>query len=80
MDSNFTTNHQLNHRTIRFFQDKPIPDELMDHLLTVMNRTATSNGLQTASVIRVTDVIRNNKFLKCPTKPISRKPLSYLFS
>ncbi len=80
MDSNFTTNHQLNHRTIRFFQDKPIPDELMDHLLTVMNRTATSNGLQTASVIRVTDDDKKQQISEVSNQAyIAKAPELFIF-
>nr|WP_234983535.1 nitroreductase family protein [Aerococcus suis] len=80
MDSNFTTNHQLNHRTILFFQDKPIPDELMDHLLTVMNRTATSNGLQTASVIRVTDDDKKQQISEVSNQAyIAKAPELFIF-
>ena len=46
---------QLNHRTIREFKDQPIPEELFNQLLEVARRTPTSTGLQSCSVIRITD-------------------------
>lgn len=52
---NDSIKRQLDHRTIRFFKDKPVSEENIQTLLNVMNRTATSHGLQAASVIRVTD-------------------------
>ena len=50
-----TIENQLNHRTIRFFKDGPVPEETLERLWEVMNRTASSNGLQSASIIRITD-------------------------
>ena len=52
---NYTTKHQLEHRTMRFFKNKPVDSDLRNKLFTIMNRTATSSGMQTYSVIRVTD-------------------------
>jgi nitroreductase len=46
---------QLAHRSIREFTNQPVPDEAIEILLDVMNRTATSTGMQSYSVIRVTD-------------------------
>jgi len=46
---------QLEHRTIREFKDQPIPEEIFNTLMEVARRTATSNGLQYCSIIRVTD-------------------------
>ena len=46
---------QLQHRTIRFFEDKPVAEDVMDQVYDVYNRTATSNGLQTTTLIRITD-------------------------
>lgn len=46
---------QLNHRTIRFFKDQPVPATLNEQLMEVMNRTATSMGMQFASVVRISD-------------------------
>lgn len=52
---NETIQHQLKHRTIRFFKDQPVDADTLSELFAVMNRTATSSGLQTYSVIHVTD-------------------------
>lgn len=52
---NETIKHQLDHRTIRFFKDEPISQKQLTQYLEVMRRTATSVGLQSYSVIRVTD-------------------------
>lgn len=46
---------QLEHRTIRFFKDERVETAQVEQIYEVMNRTATSSGLQTYSVIRVTD-------------------------
>lgn len=46
---------QLDHRTIRFFEDKPVPPEVLDRIFEIAIRTPTSTGMQLASVIHVTD-------------------------
>jgi nitroreductase len=46
---------QLAHRSIREFTETPVPAETLETLLRVINRTATSTGMQTFSVLRVTD-------------------------
>lgn len=46
---------QLEHRTIRFFKDERVETAQVEQIYEVMNCTATSSGLQTYSVIRVTD-------------------------
>lgn len=46
---------QLDHRTIREFKDQPVPEALFNQLIEVARRTPTSTGLQSCSVIRVTD-------------------------
>ncbi len=48
-------NSQLNHRTIRSWKDQEIEKDKLDLLFNIANRTATSNGMQQASIIRVTD-------------------------
>ncbi len=52
---NPTIQHQMNHRTIREFTDQPVPPEMLQAVLNVINQTASSTGMQSASVIRVTD-------------------------
>lgn len=44
---------QLAHRTIREFTDEKLSDDVFAQLMEVARRTATSNGMQAASIIRV---------------------------
>ena len=53
--TNDTIKTQLEHRRIREFTQEPVPKEIFDTLIHVAQRTATSNGMQTYSIIRVTD-------------------------
>jgi nitroreductase len=46
---------QLLHRSVREFEERAVPDGVVGVLLDVVNRTATSSGLQSFSVVRVTD-------------------------
>ena len=43
------------HRTIREFTEEKIPKENLEKLFDVINMTASSNGMQNFSIIRVTD-------------------------
>lgn len=52
---NKTIENQLNHRTIRKFKNIPISDKTLETLLQVANRTASSTGMQSYSIIRITD-------------------------
>ena len=52
---NETIKIQLNHRTIRAFEDKPLTKEEVDLLVEVAQRTASSMYLQAYSIISVTD-------------------------
>lgn len=52
---NDTLKTQLNHRSIRAYQDKPLNQETVQTLIDVAMRTASSNGMQQASIIRITD-------------------------
>ena len=52
---NQTIKHQLDHRTIREFKDEKLDQEIEQTLLEVANRSATSNGMQLFSIVRVTD-------------------------
>lgn len=61
---NQTIQTQLNHRTIREFKDTPISPEVLDTLYNVANRTASSNGLQSFSIIRVTDKNKREQIAK----------------
>lgn len=46
---------QLNHVTIREFTDAPVDPALVETLKDVANRTATSTGMQSYSIIRIVD-------------------------
>ena len=52
---NETIKTQLNHRTIRACEDKPLTKEEVDLLVEVAQRTSTSMYLQAYSIISVTD-------------------------
>lgn len=52
---NETIHTLLEHRTIRAYKDTPVSKDMLDAILEVGMRTATSNGMQSCSIIRVTD-------------------------
>lgn len=75
-----TIENQLNHRTIRFFKDGPVPEETLERLWEVMNRTASSNGLQSASIIRITDSkIKQELSVICRQHYVADLPELYVF-
>lgn len=77
---NETIKKQLEHRTIREFKDQKIPDEVFELLIEVARRTATSNGMQACSIIRVTDPeIRNKIAGICKQEYVARAPELLIF-
>lgn len=52
---NQTIKNQLNHRTIREFTGEMIDEPTIKTLLDVVNMSASSNGMQNMSIIRVTN-------------------------
>ena len=52
---NVTIKNQLDHRTIREFKDEKIDQKVTKKLLEVVNMSASSNGMQNMSIIRVSD-------------------------
>lgn len=52
---NDTIKTQLEHRSIRKFEDTPISDEVVETLINVAQRTSTSSFMQAYSIIRVKD-------------------------
>lgn len=52
---NSTIRQQLNHRTIRHFTDQKVTPDQLTNLLQVANRTASSMGAQSFSIIRLTN-------------------------
>ncbi|MDR1934781.1 MAG: NADPH-dependent oxidoreductase [Candidatus Accumulibacter sp.] len=77
---NETIQKQLSHRSIRAFSDKAVPKEVLDTLLAVANRTATSSGLQLSSIIRVTDAeARRRISLICGQEYVNQAPEFFVF-
>lgn len=54
-NSNSMVDRQLSHRTIREFTDQPVDGQTLATIYEVAMRTASSRGMQQASIIRVTD-------------------------
>lgn len=52
---NQTIEDRMEHRSIRAFKGQAIPEDTVRTILEVVNHTATSNGMQHASIIRVKD-------------------------
>lgn len=65
---NETIKTQLNHRTIRKFEERPVEKETIDALLEVVNRTASSTGMQNSSIIKVTDKDLREKIYEISTQ------------
>mgnify|MGYP000853340702 CR=1 FL=1 len=77
---NETIKSQLAHRTIREFTDKPLSKDLIEGLVLVASRTATSNGLQASSIIRVTDkTIKEGISKVCNQEFVARFPELWIF-
>lgn len=77
---NDTIKTQLEHRTIREFTDKPIAEDILSQLVEVASRTATSNGLQACSIIRVTDqAIKDELADICKQEYVARMPELWIF-
>lgn len=77
---NETIRTQLEHRTIREFTDKPVPDEILAQLVQVARRTATSNGLQACSVIRITNQAKKDELADiCKQEYVARMPELWIF-
>ena len=66
---NETVNTQLNHRTIRKFNDKKIDKEIMDTLFDVDIRSASSNGMYSYSMIHVIDKEKKAQIAKVCGQP-----------
>ena len=72
--------HQLEHRTVREFTDQPIADDVVRSLMEVANRTATSNGMQSYSIIRITDAEKRAKIASiCNQEYVKRVPELWIY-
>lgn len=68
------------HRTIREFKDEKVSDETFAQLMEVARRTATSNGMQQFSIIRVTDPSMKKEISEiCKQGYIQRAPELLIF-
>lgn len=80
MQYNNTIKTQLEHRTIREFTNEPVPEAMLSQLIQVARRTATSNGLQASSIIRVTDSsIKKELANICKQEYVARMPEIWIF-
>lgn len=71
---------QLEHRTIREFKDEQVQEEIVEQLIRVAARTATSNGMQSCSIIRVTDpAIKKELSVICNQEYVARMPELWIF-
>lgn len=71
---------QLEHRTIREFKEDIVPEDIIKQLIQVAGRTATSNGLQACSIIRVTDsAIKKELADICKQEYVARMPELWIF-
>ncbi|WP_242961510.1 NADPH-dependent oxidoreductase [Peptostreptococcus faecalis] len=78
--SSETIKKQLEHRTIREFKDTPIDKDIVRQLLEVANRTSTSVGMQSYSIIRITDPQKKGKIAEiCGQKYVNRLPEFWIF-
>lgn len=77
---NIMIQSQLNHRTIREFKNENIPKEIFNQLIEVARRTPTSNGMQSSSIIHVTDQEKRNEISAvCKQGYIARAPELLIF-
>lgn len=80
MKDNFMVQKQLAHRTIREFKNESIPKDLFEQLIEVAKRTATSNGMQASSIIRVTDPEKKKEIAAvCKQEYVARVPELLIF-
>src|SRR5690554_4239295 len=71
---------QLEHRTIREFKNESIPSEILEQLLEVARRTASSTGMQASSIIRVRKPEIKKKISKvCKQEYVARAPELLIF-
>ncbi len=77
---NDTIKMQLGHRTIREFTKQSVPEEIFDTLIHVAQRTATSNGMQTYTIMRITDQAKKDEISTvCRQEYIARAPELLIF-
>lgn len=78
--SSETIARQFAHRTIRAFTDRLVDEKTMDELFAVMNRTATSTGMQSYSVIRIQSLAKRQSLAAiCRQAYIAKVPQLMVF-
>ena len=71
---------QLSHRTIREFKSEPLDEKVIETLMEVARRTATSNGMQSTSIIRITNLEIKRQIAEiCKQEYILRVPVLFIF-
>lgn len=77
---NETIRKQLSHRSIRAFSEETVSEEVIDTLLAVANRTATSKLMQRFSIVRVTDAETRRRISTiCEQAYIGQLPEIFIF-
>ncbi|MGX4685826.1 NADPH-dependent oxidoreductase [Vagococcus sp. JNUCC 83] len=66
---NDVINLQLNHKSIRKFKQKPIPQDVINTLIDVARHTATSNFMQSYSIVCLTSKEKKEKLAKICNQP-----------
>lgn len=80
MNRNETITHQLDHRSIRFFKDRPVAEEDLQAILAVGERTASSVGAQSVTVIRMTNQGLKDQLMKiCGQEYVAEAPELFVF-
>ena len=70
----------LNHKSIREFKSSPIPPQQLSILLDVAKRTASSQGMQSFSIIRIVNPELKAKIAEVCTQPyVARMPELFIF-
>ncbi len=78
--NNETIKTQLSHRTVRTLKEDPVPNEMFDVLMEVAKRTPTSNGMQSMSIISVTDPKVRAEIVDVSTqKYLAKAPILLIF-
>jgi nitroreductase len=71
---------QLSHRTIREFLPDQIDKQTFNRLMEVARRTATSNGMQSTTIIQITDpIIKRQVADICKQEYVFRAPILLIF-
>ena len=77
---NSTIQTLLNHKTIRSYQSTPISNEVLNTLLEVASRTATSSGMQQASIIHVKNQEKKDIIAQvCKQDYVAKAPILLIF-